>query len=224
MKKIKLILLIVIAFAVTGCEAHYNLTITKTGMKESVDFLYNNTPENKSILKDYLDNDYMAYYNMNNRKSYHYDKKEINKDDTIGMNLTYTYLIDDLKKSSLLDSCYYKKSVIRTKDEIVLSTDGKAMCFYKDQDKLLDKLIINITTDLNVVENNADKVNGNTYTWIIDDTNFQNKPVNMKINLKETEEKSFAWGIILIIAGIIIISGISALIFVYIKNRKNNKL
>lgn len=224
MKKVKLILLLITAFILTGCEAHYNLTITETGMTESVDFITDNTPENKSLLQNYLKSNYMAFYNMNNRQSNQYDKEEINKDDSIGMRLSYTYLGDDLKKSSLLDRCYYKKSVIRTENEIVLSTDGKAMCFYKDENKLLDKLVVNITTDLKVTYNNADKVDGNKYTWIIDDTNFQNKPINMKIDLKETEEKSFMWKFILIIIGVIIIIGISFLIFMYSKNKRNNKL
>ena len=59
---------------------------------------------------------------------------------------------------------------------------------------------------------------------LVEITNEIENFFKLHYNLKETEEKSFAWGIILIIAGIIIISGISALIFVYIKNRKNNKL
>lgn len=224
MKQIKLIILILTIFVVTGCEVNYNLIINDTGMKESVDFLYDNNDENKKTLKNYLKNDYMAYYNMNNRQSNQYNKEEINNDDMIGMRLSYEYLTDDLKKSSLIDRCYYQKSVIRTKDEIVLSTDGKTKCFFQDGEQLIDKLVINIKTKLKVTDHNADKVDNNTYTWIINEDNYQNKPINMKIDLKNTQEKSFAWSIILIIAGVILIVILALLVHIHIKNKRNNKL
>ncbi len=224
MKKRKIVLLLTIILIATGCEAKYNLTIDENKMVETASFFVDNNEENQEILTNYLQSNYMAYYNMDNRKSYNYEKEEIYNDNNIGMKLKYTYLGDNLKKSSLLEKCYYKKSIIKTENEIVISTDGKATCFYKDSDKLLDKLTINIKTDLKVIENNADKVKGNTYTWIIDDSNYQNKPINMRIDLTEEEEESYTSIVLLCIFGGIIIAVLSVIIYMYIRNRKNNKL
>lgn len=221
MKKILILLILIIT--ATGCEAQYNLTITKDTMEESVDFLYANNKDNQKIINKYLKNNYMAYYDMDNRTTNNYKLEEIKDNDKIGINFNYTYNKNTLQKSSLLDMCYYQKTVTKTDDEIILTTDGKTTCFYKDNEKLLDKLTINIKTDLKVKENNADKVKNNVYTWIIDNNNFQNKPINMVIDLKNTNGLSFGQIALLSLLTIVIIS-IIILLYIYIKNHKNNKL
>ena len=222
MKKYLLILFLVI-LCTTGCEATYNLNITETGMTESVDFLVPDNKENQNILKQYLSSTYMAYYNMDRRESVNYEKKEISQKNKIGMNLSNTYRGDDLQKSSLLDKCYYQKSVIKSDDEIIITTDGKTSCFYKDQVKTLDKLVINITTDLKVTESNADKVEGHTYKWIIDETNYQNHPIN--IRMKIVDKQTMSSNIVLwIIIGGLIIAAFAIFTYIQRKNRKNNEL
>ena len=76
MKKIKLIFLVGLVFVITGCDVNYNLTIEENSMTESVDFLYDNTAENKSIIDNYLKSDYMAYYDMDSRTTHNYEKKK----------------------------------------------------------------------------------------------------------------------------------------------------
>ena len=223
MKKKWLLILILTIICSTGCEATYNLTITKNGMTESADFLVSNTSDNQEILDQYLSSSYMAYYNMDSKQSVNYEKKELKKDDEIGMNLTHQYSGDDLQNSSLLNRCYYKKSITRTQNEIVITTDGKTTCFYKDEVKTLDRLVINIKTDLEVTENNADEIKGNTYRWIIDESNYQNHPITMKIDLTEKESSSINLPL-LVIVGIILVGAITLLILIKIKNKKNNKL
>ncbi len=223
MKKIKLIFLVGLVFVITGCDVNYNLTIEENSMTESVDFLYDNTAENKSIIDNYLKSDYMAYYDMDSRTTHNYEKKEIENDNNVGMNLSYRFQGDRLQNSSLLDMCYYKKSIVKTDDEIVITTDGKTTCFYKDTTRNIDRLVINITTDLKVTENNADEVDGNTYKWIIDDSNYQNHPITMKIDL--TEKSGIPFVIIaLCIIGSIVVLGVIILIHIRIKNKKNNEL
>lgn len=225
MKKIGIVLIVSLSLLITGCDAEYNLTIEKNQMIESVDFLLDDIPANQPILKNYLKSNYMAYYDMDNRKTNNYEKKAISNDDEIGMNLTYSYTSDNLKKSSLLDRCYYKKTITKTEDTIIINTDGKTTCFYKDDSKYLDKLIINIKTNLKVLEQNADKVKGNTYTWVIDDSNLNNHPIMMKIDTTpEKEGMSMFMIISLCVLGGVIIAFILIGGFIYIKNNKNNKL
>ncbi len=223
MNKKGILVLLITVFCLTGCEATYNLTITEDSMTESVNFLNEDTPKNQNILDQYLSSNYLAYYDMDIKENKNYSQKEINENGQIGMNLTYEYAGDKLQNSSLLNRCYYKKSIIKTDDEITITTDGKTMCFYKDEVKTLDKLTINITTDLKVTENNADEINGNTYTWIIDDSNYQDHPITMKIDLTGNDGTPFSLALIAI-AVIIIVGGGALLLFVRIKNKKNNKL
>lgn len=225
MNKLKFMLILFCVFVLTGCDATYNLTIDENSMVESVDFMIENTNDNKSILKEYMSSEYMAYYDMDNRETYNYTKKELSDENNIGLNLSYSYVNDELQKSSLLNRCYYKKSVIKDDGYIIITTDGNNACFYQDGVKQLDKLTVNIRTKLNVTENNADKVKDGVYTWVIDESNFQNHPINIKIELPEEKEKRSNVLIVVIIAilFVIVIGGLFAL-YVFRKNKRNNKL
>ena len=226
MKKKYLLILLMTLFFLTGCESTYNLNINRDTMTESINFLIDNNKENKSILNQYLSSTYMAFYDMDTRKTYNYEKKEIEKKNKIGMNLLQNYAEDNLQHSSLLNQCYYIKSVIKTENSIIITTDGNNRCFYKDGQKQLDKLTINITTDLKVTENNADKVKKNTYTWNITQDNFQNHPITIKMNIpKEKSKEEITFNFIIIIVVIIIIAIIGVLGYLYLKHkqRKSNE-
>ena len=223
MKYSKILLLIIFALFLTGCDVTYNLEITNDYMTESVDFWYDDTSENESIIDQYLAVDHQAYFDMDLGTNYNYTQKKITDDDRIGMNLRYNYSGDNLQNSSLIDRCYYQKSVMVTDEEIVLYTDGKTSCLYMDDNKLFDSLTINIKTDLPVIENNADEVDGNTYTWIIDENNYQNHPINLRIS-RNVEDDGFNYWLIIIIVCAISVIVFVALGIIYIKNRKNNKI
>lgn len=229
MKKKYLIVLLVTIFCLTGCDVTYNLTITEDNMTESASFLVDNNKDNQSILNQYLSTNYTAYYDMDNRETRRYEKEELNQDDKIGMNLTYNYSEDNLQKSSMLSQCYYVKSITKTKDMIVITTDGYTRCMYRDGTKRFDQLTINITTELEVTENNADSIDGNTYTWVITEDNYQNHPITMKMNLpdeNEQEGNSILTTIIIIVVLILAIVGIGVLVYFYLKRKhqKSNEL
>ena len=219
----KILWLTLLVFIITGCDVNYNLEVTNDYMIESVDFWYDNNAENEKIIDNYLEVNHQAYFDMDLGINYNYSQKKIKDDGKIGMNLRYNYSSDNLQNSSLLDRCYYKKSVTVTDSEIVLYTDGKTNCLYLDDNKNFDSLTINIKTDLPVIENNADEVNGNTYTWKINEKNYQNHPINIRIS-REDDEEQFNFWIIVIIAVIICLIILIALGVIYIKNRKNNKI
>ena len=218
MKYLKLLLLLLV-FCLTGCDVTYNLTITNDNMIESVDFWYKDNKENEKTLDQYLSVDHQAYFDMDNSVNHNYLQKKISDDGRIGMNMEYQYDEDNLQKSSLLDKCYYKKTVINTNNEIIINTEGPVSCMYMDDVKQIDSLTINIKTDLKVIENNADKVDGNTYTWIINEENYQNHPIQIKLD-KGTGEKGINYWMIIAIVVIILIVG---LVFAYITYRKNKK-
>lgn len=221
MKYLKLLLLLLV-FCLTGCDVTYNLTITDDEMIESVDFWYDDTKENEKIIDQYLSVKHQAYFNMDTSVTNNYNQKKITDDGKIGMNLEYGYDENNLEKSSLIDKCYYKKSVSNTDDEINIYTDGKVSCMYMDDVKQFDSLTINIKTDLEVIENNADKVEDNTYTWVINEDNYQNHPIEIRLK-KGTGNKFNIW-IVIIVLVVLLIIGLLFLYNTYLKNQKRNKI
>lgn len=221
MKYLKL-LLVLLVFCLTGCDVTYNLTITDDEMIESALFWYDDSNENKKIVDQYLKVNHQAYFDMDTSTTNNYNQKKITDDGKIGLNLEYKYNENYLEKSSLIDKCYYKKSVINSDDEINIYTDKKVNCMYTDDVKQFDSLTINIKTDLEVVENNADKVDGNTYTWVINENNYQNHPIQMRIK-KGTDKGFNFWIIIIVIIVLLLIIAIFAY-NTYLKNKKRNKI
>ena len=221
MKYLKLLLLLLV-FCLTGCDVTYNLTITDDEMIESVDFWYDDTKENEKIIDQYLSVKHQAYFNMDTSVTNNYNQKKITDDGKIGMNLEYGYDENNLEKSSLIDKCYYKKSVSNTDDEINIYTDGKVSCMYMDDVKQFDSLTINIKTDLEVIDNNADKVEDNTYTWVINEDNYQNHPIEIRLK-KGTGNKFNIW-IVIIVLVVLLIIGLLFLYHTYLKNQKRNKI
>lgn len=169
-EEMKKVLIIFILF-LTGCQVNYNLVIDDNTVVESSDFL------SVQDIDVYNKSDYMAYFDMDLKKDYLYEKKIIDN----GLNLSFTYDGTNFEKSSLLDKCYYKKSFIKDDSYIILYTEGGARCFYEDGSKLLDSLNINIKTSLEVLDNNADQVSGNNYIWKLDENNYMNKDIYIKI-------------------------------------------
>ena len=87
----------------------------------------------------------------------------------------------------------------------------------------MEEVRINIRTNYLVEENNADSVNGNTYTWIFDkDTK---KSINMLINTS-TNDNSANIGIVNVIFPIIciVLFVFVVLLILFQKNNKNNKI
>lgn len=216
---VKKTLMFIILLFVVGCQANYNLTINDDSVIESGDFLLEKSEDNKKILDQYYKTKYLAFYDMNNLKDYDYEKKKIDNGKYIGMNLSFIYRGTNYQKSSMLDRCFYKKSFMKTDKYIILYTDGGASCFYKDETKLLDSLNVNIKTDFIVAENNADKVEGNTYTWIFTNENFSKKDIMFKV---KREKKFNSMPIIVIVLLLLIV--ILVLIRVKRINSKSNKL
>jgi hypothetical protein len=63
---------------------------------------------------------------------------------------------------------------------MILSTSKNAICF--EQYPTLTNLIVNITIDGKVSSHNADRVNGNVYTWQINRNNASSKAINLVID------------------------------------------
>ena len=233
MKKNIFVLFILILFT-TGCTCSYNLTIENDDFKESITITGENSDEIKNINQKwqiptdknnyYLGDEDIDYSSLNDIYKYTFNNNKLT-------------LYNDFKKSTFVNStavsiCYKTFNMTNYEKNTIISTNNIADCF--DAYPNLTNILVNITMDKKVTSNNADSVNGNTYTWKINRNNYKNKSINIiyqngnkedettisnnenASNTKKTDYGMFIFaGIMLII--VLIIYGI----FNFIKNKND---
>ena len=177
MKKVVVILLICI-FA-SGCTLDYNLEINEKTINEnftlSIFDIYN--LEENDI--NGIDVAPPVFYGENEV----YTLTTTRKSDAIINKYSYTYDINDYGRAYVFDLCYPDSEVTNENGVFRISTKGSFSCAVSELSEDITSAKINITTKLKVISNNADKVSGNTYTWIINESNYLNKPINIEIKI-----------------------------------------
>ena len=221
----KKFLLLFVVFFITGCTAEYNLNVDGDTIKEDVVVSFLRNEINKDALDYYVSNPNNVYFNDGNT---YYSAKLIEDDDNYYLNYNYKHQYENFTNSLFARKCYDDVEIVSNDDNIILSTSDEFNCINMDDGFYLDSAKINITTDLKVLENNADRVKGNTYTWNVNDTNYTNKPIKLVLqkntNVKNVLSKNNQIFLILIV--IIIILLIILMIGILIRNkaRKNNSI
>ena len=223
MKK-KLIILIILLLSVTGCTTDYNLTIEDDYITENIVATIPSSSVNKKSKSKKIESDNQAIpfiknpqYVFNEKDGITYNKKvELDKSNNYIVNLYYKYTFNDFLKSKAYNNCFQESYI--NKDEngnIPIVFKGKFYCLYGD------KLNINITSSRKVLGNNADIVNGNTYTWIIDNNNLDN--TNIQILLSKDKISNSSNIINLLLVSILIIIIVIDIYIVKTKSKKRNK-
>ena len=238
----KVILLILSFVFLTGCEAVYNLDVGDNIIKDEL--IINNYDKSTWVTDyfDYKDAVNKAYENLalpidkdtpgfteipKGLPGYEYYKKElINTDNNYGLKLYYTF--DDKKylRSSLYPFFTNSTLTINSYSFVFDSGTDSTYDLFKFQ-KNLDKLTINVKTNYKVVNNNADSVNNNIYTWVLTRDNYKSKNIHIEIdksvklvNKEDSDRSDLITNIILIGVGIVLFASI---IVTIIKVKKSNK-
>lgn len=226
----KVILGILLIF-LTGCTAKYNINITENNIKELINIKVSRsvlTNDEYKTLTSIINKPYETEYT-------YYDLKSKEKNGILSSTFTYTHSFDNYSLSNAVTYCYDEEGMAEepifsyTDDTVKISTPKEVECF-KDSDNLfnpLTELKVNITTKLKVVSNNADEVDGNTYTWIINQNNYTNKPIKIEVKTEvnnSVENIKEQTGLTLAVIGIFAIPVVLLIIFIYLKGRNRNKL
>lgn len=230
----KKVLFIICMFLLTGCDAVYNLEIDNFKVNESTNIYFNESDYNHesyvifsddkrvSNIDELIDNsineDYLAFTGGLNDKEY-YNKKRLSDDDGKGINLNYSYKYDNYINSSLLNSCGKDVSFINDNKTLSLSVEFLPSCFMAENGTYLNNLTVNIKTNLKVSENNADTIDGNIYSWIINDDNYYDK--NIKIVMKKSKNivSSTDYSILFIVLFLILIIIVFLMLFKFLKKK-----
>lgn len=175
----KLLGLFICILFLTGCTVNYDVTIDEDSFDESISL---------SFLKSQTSyNDLLVYKNDETPINVHGDENKF-YDSQITENfnnyvLTYKYKHDmnSINDAYFIKNCYPNFSLVNSDQMIRISSGNQFMCLNGDDGLSADSVSITIKTDMKVISNNADKVSGNSYTWNIDETNYDNKPINLVI-------------------------------------------
>ena len=196
----KSILLIMGIFIFTGCDATYNLVIDDENSTETAII-----SENDSVVGDGMDMYNEPYENysqialpiskkdgtdltMDGKKTNinYYNVSRL--EDEIGLKFVGNFGYRFISYSNIINSQTKKKEVV---DGITsLKIDIPKLLVFQNN-PVLDTLTVNITVnDGDVISNNAELIEDNTYTWYLDRDNYKNKSIELNI------KKDFKNGII----------------------------
>ncbi len=194
-KKILLLLLLLLSILLlSGCTVNYDLKITEDDFQEqsviSVDTNKNEIYQDQT-LPTVLDNlkPMAVYANSNSTSAKRYNLTRTENNNIKNLNIANTFSLSDFYRSAAVNQCF-KELNIQTEDNYVLiRTNRKCEAF--DNYPLLENITINIETDMEVIVSNADKVDGNVYTWNITRENYMDKAVRLSYSLPRvtTENK-----------------------------------
>lgn len=176
----KIILIIVLAFTLTGCSVTYNLELNQNVINDFIEI-----SGNKDKYIEYgTDDSKVEYisdvlYRINGVGNNYFQEKSL-----VDNNIIYKFSgsMNYLEKeymSPFSNWCYEAVSMFPEDNIISIMTTDKFLCY--DLYSELENVEVNVISKYKVLENNADKVEGNKYTWYIDRNNKDNKPILIKI-------------------------------------------
>lgn len=186
--KIKIVILTLFVFILCGCEAVYNLDITE-GYHESITIIPSNDSE-KSQINNYYPDLYYAVYNSADDEPESgplEGVKYYNKRIDTNNNLIFDYKFNDTFADSRGANYCYPSFVYIKGKYVRLNTLGDNDCF--DEHPLLDKITVNIKVGESVHSHNADSVNGNVYTWVIE--KGKARAINIEFDNPDYKEEDY---------------------------------
>ncbi len=216
--KFKYFLLTCFVLLLSGCSFEYNVEITPDNIGESNNIYIENV--NKSNIEKNVYDLILKYVGSFDELGVE-KSKIIKKNDIYGMSFYRNFNFSDYKNLSTFSLCYDNYKIVNNGNRVVIATSKEFKCFDKFEE--LDDVIINITTDLDVISSNADYVDNNKYTWFINKDNANDKSISFIFdnNRKIKIEKSIgAFGIVvisLLVIGIIVI-------IIRLRGKRKNKI
>ena len=191
--KIKtIVLLFGVMFLISGCSVTYNLEIAENTFNES--FTINANIDNVYPTKDdlynayleeypvFIDQEFMYYDHYNRNEDYDYFDKSF-QETTNGylFNYKYSYDLDNIKGARSIQSSFDAVGIGYYEDEDSYYISLNNPIIFNNNNNLT-ALNINLIfpENINVINNNADIVNGSTYTWQITPNNLKDIKISYR--------------------------------------------
>ena len=176
----KVLVLLLLCLGLCGCTAEYNLTIKEDFFDEQI---FINIPYTE-IPKPAIDN-YRGRYvpiTINSNESKRYINNVSENGNGYVEKYNYKHEFDTFSKSYFINNCYDNVNIKQNGNLFSIITDNHFNCIVGDDGFFVEQVVVNLKTDYKVINNNADEVKDNTYTWIFNESNYQNKSIEVEIN------------------------------------------
>lgn len=217
MKK-RIIVLLFGVLLLTGCTADYNLEIDNNLLKEEItgmvskNELNENNSEAPNTVSSLINEEQYPFANSTEI----YDKKLNEDGNNINYKYSFNYDMTNFDKSSLINTCFENHEIVDLGNYYSIKLSGEFYCLYAKN------INVNVTSNLNVISNNAKKVKENTYTWVInkDTTNIEFVVDKTKPFTKNNKKGSSTFRIISFVI-LMVLSGITYLLY---KKKSNNEI
>lgn len=187
----KKLLLLISILLLTGCTCEYNLNIDNLTYQEQIIIRGDSKEEANDLNQEWEIPVNKEEYNIggdedttisSNIDTYKYEFKN----NTLKLN--YDFTMNSIINSSAISNCYNKVTVVNHDNKTIISTSPKINCFSKYPN--LTKLTVNIKTNKNVINHDADSVNGNIYTWNFTKSTSSDKAINLTLEPLQNEQSS----------------------------------
>lgn len=216
---IKIILLLFTLF-LTGCTVNYDLEFQSNKIIENIngkiekskaESIVNDTSVN--IYYDFIYNDTFALIEGDDL----YKKNTLIDGDYINYDLEYIYK-KNFDKSRIINNCFESHIVEETSDYLYVNLSGKFTCLYSDE------ITVNVTSDYAVIENNADRINKNKYTWLLTDEDNEEIVFSVSKNVKQISDDGESKPNYFRIIGFIVLVVLSFITYFLYKKKNSGKI
>ena len=185
-KKRIFIIVFTVLFLLTGCSVESKVKISYDGeVSEKVTILTNTAAfkNDNSTVKQMIESSISNYSQALNFREY--ESEIVTGDDQSGAMFSkqYTGICSYFQDSIFNQYVYHHMNCVEDNFYITIKNDTNYIPYCEncsDWPKL-NKVVFKLTLPIKAEENNADKVDGNTYIWLYDE-NTTNKDFYIKIN------------------------------------------
>lgn len=218
----RICLCLALVLLLCGCDVNYQLSFNGEHLDESIQISINKENQEKI---DYLKSipAYAIYNNMNEEL---YESKFIDKKDHFEAEYQYEYDLTNINQAYYINQCFDATSFVKNNDQYILSTSEGFKCMFYEY-HTIDNVTITITTNHEVLKNNADIQKGDRYIWKITNENADAVKINMVFGKERRKNlRDYFYEHPLLITSLIVISifGIIYIIIVIMKSKKNNEM
>lgn len=195
--KIKKIIIIIFVLFLTGCKAEYNLVYEDDKLNEEFKVYslkndncgedlcsnyFNKYYYNTNITIDYMDDPEELSSNQNLSKYIFYNKYIIDDKNNYGINLNYSFSLEQYKKSYIVHKLFNNVRL----DENSLSLNSINDIF--KEYPYLNEIKISFKTDKIIKNTNAMREENNIYYWNITKDNYKSKIIEIVFDKEKNNQ------------------------------------
>lgn len=237
--KNKIIYILFLVLILAGCSVNADITINSNMIvDENISILFDNSlASNFDSTTRYAAN-YIEYYSSAiSLKNYNYKINEGSVKTSVDFDKRSKNICDSINYSLFSQYLYKNISCIEENDYYIVKSEGNQLVSVPQSKKKfnVENVILNVKLPVSALENNADSIDGNIYTWNFDENTSLDKSIYLKISKKALEKKKTDYdkkeqnkkiikNILIVLGSLVILAIVCVVLNILYKKYKSNKL